>query len=149
MRGGYIIPRADDHPTAMTIQELRYSTITIVVALDAEGIASGGLVLDDGLSVNTISSGNYTMMTYMYKQVSSKQGILSFTSSNHKYAKAAGEYPGVSNVVIYGCQSQISAVTVNGVSVMDNQQFDGTGNVCSAEIVGVHPDDITQLNFSF
>jgi len=149
MRGGYIIPKADDYSIAMTVQQLRNSTVTLVVALSGQGLATGNMVLDDGLSPNTIQTNNYTYMNYMYKQTSANAGILTFTASMSNYVKAPGEYPGVSNVVIYGCKKAITSVTLKTQNVMDNGGFDQYGSVCWASIVNVAPDDVVQLNFSF
>lgn len=149
IRGGYIVVKADDSTVAMTIQELRYSTVSLVIAMDPQGIAIGNMVIDDGLSPNTIESGSYTLMNFIYKQASSTSGILSISASNQGYTKAQGEYPYISNIIIYGCDNFITSITLNGVNVLTNSGFDQYGGVCWAELSSVAPDIESQLYFSF
>ena len=78
MRGGYVIPSAVSYYDAMTVEELRYSNITLVIASDPRGIASGFMNFDDGVSPDTISKGEYTLVNYLYQEMNTTFSTLSF-----------------------------------------------------------------------
>jgi alpha-glucosidase len=56
IRGGSIIPLRQNANSVNTTAQLREQDFQLVVALDSEGKAQGNLYLDDGHSINSISS---------------------------------------------------------------------------------------------
>jgi len=104
IRGGYIVPSQKGGLTTFAARQTPY---TIVVALaGAQSAAAGQLFLDDGDSLETISTGNYTTIDYVV------QGA---TFS----AKVSGTYVGAATstyekVVFYGFTSAVTSVRLNG-----------------------------------
>lgn len=102
VRGGAIVPLADQADTANTIEQLRNSTITLLVALDENGHAEGDLVIDDGISPDTLQKSAYKIVKFEHSLESSSHGKLRIVPSG-EYSKN-GEYEFISRVVIYGCE---------------------------------------------
>lgn len=148
MRGGHIIPRNDGFETALTSQQLRYSNITLVIAVSGQGKAVGMMVLDDGLSVDTISSGNYTAMEYVYIE-GSTSAQLNFNIIKKGYTKARGEWPFISQIVIYGCLQPITSIFNQNQRVDYNLQYSTNLKVAVGKIDHIFPDEAYNLTINF
>lgn len=106
LRGGYIIPQLDASATAMSSTALRKSPVTLTIALDSNGNASGQMILDDGLNPATISDGLYTQINYKFTTDTTSNSTtskLTISLAKSGYTRAAGEFPNISQIQIYGC----------------------------------------------
>jgi len=148
MRGGSIIPKAVNYVTAMNLHELRYSNITLVVALDSSGSAFGSLVLDDGVSPDTISSKEYTYMNYKYSTFSDYANI-EFEALEKGYSRKQGEYPRIAQVVIYGCASAPTSAYVGSSRVDVALGYDQYSQVGWVYMESVSPDEEKVLKINF
>ena len=90
IKGGQIVPRNDEYNTANTVQQLRTANLTLVISISAEGTANGFLVLDDGISVGTIESGNYTGIRYNYIENANNASLM-FSVWHNGYSRSNGE----------------------------------------------------------
>jgi hypothetical protein len=148
MRAGTIIPRNDGSSSSDTVEKLRLSNLTLVIAINAQGKAFGQLVLDDGVSLGTIEEGKYTFVQYFYVEndVAAELIINVMTSG---YVKANGEWPYVSKLVLYGCLSPITSITSNGQQVNGSLQYYPSTQVAIAQINGIAPDQPNRLIINF
>mmetsp|Transcript_5178 Transcript_5178/g.5145 ORF Transcript_5178/g.5145 Transcript_5178/m.5145 type:complete len:559 (+) Transcript_5178:973-2649(+) len=103
IRGGRIVPTLDSANSVLNLQSLRSSNITMVVALNGNLQAFGTIVFDDGVSANTISSNLYTQVQYNYNYFNATADVFVVNPLTTGYTRAAGEFPSISNIVIYGC----------------------------------------------
>ena len=148
MRGGSIIPRNDASSSANTVEKLRLGNLTLVIAINAQGKAFGQLVLDDGLSVGTIESGNYTWVQFAY--VENDVGAeLIFNVVQNGYVRKSGEWPYISQLVLYGCLSPITGILSNGTQVNGNLIYYPSTQIATAQLNGVLPDRENRLVISF
>jgi alpha-glucosidase (family GH31 glycosyl hydrolase) len=106
VRGGSIIPTLDLHSTAMNVIDLRRSNTTLLVALDAFGMAQGMLVIDDGKSLDSLTGGVYCMLEFSYFPYQSDLDVLEVLHVRSGYDLAAGEFSYISNIEIFGCSRQ-------------------------------------------
>jgi alpha 1,3-glucosidase len=104
IRGGNIVPRKD---------RLRRSTVamandpyTIIVALDADGKASGDLYVDDGHSFD------YKDQTYLQASFEYANNVLSYTPNHNQ----SGFDNSIERIVILGAEnvSQITVISDTG-----------------------------------
>ncbi|XP_071998992.1 sucrase-isomaltase, intestinal [Engystomops pustulosus] len=111
VRGGYILPQ--QAPAANT-KLSRLNPLKLLVALDAEGNAHGNLFWDDGVSIDSIEHGIYTMYEF---NATSRAISLTLTHGNYKdpnnltfnEIKIFGSYP-IFNLIVYkDGQAQSSA----------------------------------------
>ena len=149
IRGGYIVPKADDYLTAMTIQDLRYSNITLVLAADGNGNADGQIVFDDGLSIHTISEKRYTLVAYRFSE-SSSEFKLEVKKLANGYQRQAGEWPYISQFAIYDCISDIEKVTRQSdeATVSVAIGYNRYTKVCWVYLTGVVPDQSEVYTFT-
>ncbi|CAG9332945.1 unnamed protein product [Blepharisma stoltei] len=137
VRGGSIIPLLDSADTALSVEELRNSNITLLVALNSNLEAAGRAVFDDGISSGTINEGNYTRMDYHWRFMNYSTDILDIQPINSKY-ESENEFPHISNIKIYGCSSLPKQVEI----LIDNRVIQGSiindpgliPDVCKIEI---------------
>lgn len=114
-RGGSVIP---EHPTAQTTTQQREHNYTISVYLDEQNQACGSLFIDDGESIGTLLTVNYTLVDFVVKD-----NQLSFTN-------LIGEFKAntfVDTVRVYGLDSPPNDVKVNGQSI-DKSNFNFDAN---------------------
>ncbi|EGG14422.1 alpha-glucosidase [Cavenderia fasciculata] len=96
----------------ITTHVARTLPFTINVALDSTGSAQGQLFLDDGISLDTIENGQYTVID-LQAYYDSTLGQYAFESS----VSFAGSYLSnatISTVVIFGVSEPVSNVYVDG-----------------------------------
>ena len=148
MRGGSIIPRNDASSTANNVEKLRLGNLTLVIAINAQGKAFGQLVLDDGLSLGTIESGNYTSVQFAYVENDSGAELI-FNVVQSGYVRKVGEWPWVSQIVLYGCLSPITGILSNGTQVGGKLVYYPSSQVATAQLIGVVPDRENKLVISF
>ena len=115
MRQGYIVPTLDGSATAMSTTDLRKSPVTLTITPDGNGSASGQMILDDGLSPNTIESKTFTSINYTFSTSStdSTKHTLAIDPTISGYTRASGEFPNISTIKIYGC-AEITEITLSG-----------------------------------
>lgn len=148
MRGGHIIPRNDGCLTASTTEQLRFSNLTLVIAINAQGKATGHLVLDDGLSVDTIQSGSFTLVSFTYTE-NDVFAQLNINVVQSGYTKAPGEWPYISTLVLYGCPLPITSITSQGVQINGNLQYYPNSQLAIAQLNTIVPDANSQITISF
>jgi hypothetical protein len=148
VRGGSIITRNDGYNTAVTVYQLRYSNITLVIALDAEGSAGGFLVLDDGISLKTIENENFTYVSYRYEE-SGNGAILMFTVMKNGYVKADGEWPNISGIVVYGCLQPIKSIFNGNLRADYSSSFDRKLLVATVGLDSIQPNDNYSLTVNY
>lgn len=104
IRGGHIIPTLDNYNNNLVLDTLtlRQSPITLVVALNGALSADGHAVFEDGNSANTISSNLYTMVNYHFQYLNQTSDALFIQPTVNGYTRPKGEFPYISNIVIYG-----------------------------------------------
>ena len=115
MRQGYIVPTLDGSATAMSTTDLRKSPVTLTITPDGNGSASGQMILDDGLSPNTIESKTFTSINYTFSTSStdSTKHTLAIDPTISGYTRASGEFPNISTIKLYGC-AEITEITLSG-----------------------------------
>ena len=148
LRGGSIVTKNDAYTTANTALKLRNGNFTLVVGIGGEGTAFGELILDDGLSVGTIESGNFTAVAYHYSE-GNNYANLTFNVIHKGYTKAVGEWPYVSTIVLYGCLSPITSITNQGRRVDYSLLYSKNLQVATAKINGIVPDEDYQLVINY
>ena len=148
VRGGRIVPKNDGYNTANTVQKLRFANITLVIAIGGQGTAEGELVLDSGVSVGTIEKGEFNAVRYRYSEKGASAS-LEFSVWNNGYVKADGEWPFVSQIILYGCLSPITSVMDGETRVDYSLSYDKRLQVASALISGIVPDQNYQLVINF
>ncbi|KAL0478430.1 lysosomal alpha-glucosidase [Acrasis kona] len=105
VRGGAIVPRQQD---ALNTAQQKKLPHNLLVALDENGNAGGELYLDDGESVDAVSTGRYTLIKYKASFDQSR-----YTLESH--VDRAGYDNGVLGYVSFvGLKSKATKVTVNG-----------------------------------
>ncbi|KAF1347526.1 glycosyl hydrolases family 31-domain-containing protein [Delphinella strobiligena] len=113
VRGGTVLPRQEP---ALTTTEVRNSPWSLLVALNAEGAATGVLYIDDGESL-----------------VQNATLLVDFTAAQDSlYASARGLYQdtnALANVTILGVQRQPGNVTLNGVKISSGVDYNSTSKV--------------------
>lgn len=115
VRGGSILPQQE---ALYTTEESRNSPWSLLVALDADGAATGEIYIDDGMSLSPPDS--------LYVDLTASNGTL--------YASARGTYPdtnALANVTIMGVQSQPGTVSLNGAQVTSECSYNSTSKVLS------------------
>merc|ERR1719264_1201616 len=75
--------------------DLRRSVVTLTITPDGNGSASGQMILDDGLSPNTIESKTFTSINYTFSTSStdSTKHTLAIDPTISGYTRASGEFP--------------------------------------------------------
>ncbi|KAI1074897.1 glycoside hydrolase family 31 protein [Whalleya microplaca] len=101
VRGGHVLPMQEPR---LTTADVRASPWSLLVALDAEGRASGGLYLDDGESLVPDAT---TWVDFTVSESSLK----ATPCGNYTDGNALG------NVTIMGAQGSVSRVELNGEEV--------------------------------
>jgi alpha-glucosidase (family GH31 glycosyl hydrolase) len=147
VRGGFIVPTNDAASNAMTATGLRNGNITLVIALNANGRATGILVLDDGVSLGTIENGTYTLVNYEFVTDSSSSAVLNIKAKPADYIRKSGEWPFISQIKIFGCQSQIISVKANGKRVHKEIYYNWDTKIAIVGITGIAPDRNNVLTF--
>ena len=148
VRGGHIVPRNDLFASASTVDKLRSGNLTLVIAIGGQGTARGALVIDDGLSVDTIQNQLFTAMEYSYAESGNTAG-LNFTAIRSGYMKAQGEWPYVSSLVFYGALQAVSSVMNGPNQVSYAVEYNKATQVAVARIDGIAPDQAYQLIINF
>lgn len=119
VRGGYILPQQE---ALYTTAECRNSSWSMIVALNADGAATGQIYIDDGESL-----------------IQKSTLLVDLTASNGSlYASSRGQYPdtnSLANVTILGVESQPKMVTLNGSPIggATNSTMNGTSLSSSME----------------
>jgi alpha-glucosidase len=101
IRGGYVLPQQE---ALYTTAQSRNSSWSLIAALDADGIATGQVYIDDGESVVQNKS--------LYVEFAAAEGAL-YTSSRGLYE----DKNGLANVTVLGVQSEPKNVSFNGAQV--------------------------------
>lgn len=149
VRGGYIVPRLDMSSSANTALELRSSNTTLVIAPDASGKAQGTVIYDDGLNVNTISSGAYNTILYSYQQTLSSANF-TISASTSGYTRPADEFPYISTLLIYACPSRVTAVENAQGALSVLLEFDPVHGKCMVFFDDLLPvDQAASLTINF
>ncbi|CAG2177930.1 unnamed protein product, partial [Oppiella nova] len=102
LRGGNVVPRL---PVRQTTTAMRTEKFTLMVVPDVKGEARGQLYWDDGDSIGTIESGNYTLVTFDIKNATL------VTSPQHN------EYVGgvtTDTIHVLGVNTKPTTVTIDG-----------------------------------
>ncbi|CAG9314471.1 unnamed protein product [Blepharisma stoltei] len=158
IKGGYIVPTLDNSNTALDTISLRKSPITLVVALNGAFQADGHAVFDDGLSINSLSGNLYTMINYHYQYVNATTDTLIIQPTISGYTRANGEFPYISNIIIYGCVEGIRNVfytttafsgQLNPVFLLWNPNTSVCKIILSSSRQLVLPDMAGQLTINF
>ncbi|CAG2180831.1 unnamed protein product, partial [Oppiella nova] len=102
LRGGNVVPRL---PVRQTTTAMRTEKFTLMVVPDIKGEARGQLYWDDGDSIRTIESGNYTLVTFDVKNAT--------LVTNPQHNEYAG---GVTTDTIHvlGVNKKPTTVTIDG-----------------------------------
>ena len=108
VRGGSII--VTQQP-ATTTKKSRTQPFSLIVALSANGSASGELFLDDGESLNTLQSGQYTLVSFTAQGGS--QGNVVSSVPVKGFAPSAQ----LTTINVWGVSASPSSVTLNGNAV--------------------------------
>lgn len=103
IKGGSIVPILDLASTALTVEELKNSSITLVVALDINQRASGKTAFDDGITATTLNDSTYTIVDYNWHFLNYTTDILEIQPRVRGYNKPDDEFPHLSTILIYGC----------------------------------------------
>ncbi|RAH85643.1 extracellular alpha-glucosidase aglu [Aspergillus japonicus CBS 114.51] len=112
VRGGSILPLQEP---ALTTREARKSPWSLLAALDSDGVASGQLYLDDGVSVVPNTTLNV--------------GFSASRSSLHVSAKGDwAEKNPLANVTVLGVKQRPSSVKLNGKQV-SKVQYNSTAHI--------------------
>lgn len=112
IRGGSVLPQQE---ALYTTSECRNSSYSLLVALDANGAATGQLYIDDGESLVPNAT--------LFVDLTASEGSL--------YASARGLYEdtnALANVTIMGVTSEPNSVTLNGEDV-SNVAYDSDSQV--------------------
>jgi alpha-glucosidase (family GH31 glycosyl hydrolase) len=141
IRGGSIIPLADHADTAKTIEQLRSTPLTLLIALDKHGQAHGDLVVDDGISPDTLEKSAFKLLQFEHSEASPSHGKLRIVPSGEFTAKE-GEYESISRIVIYGCNKAPASSSAGGKV----QKFSET---CLFEMNGVRLDGETVIDLFY
>jgi alpha-glucosidase (family GH31 glycosyl hydrolase) len=148
IRGGRIVTKNDGFENANTVEELRYANISLVVAINGNGYASGFLILDDGISVGTIEAGNFTGVNYFYAE-NDTGAALKINLWHKGYQKKTGEWPFISTLHFYGMLQRIQSI-YNGAERVDYQTSYNQGTqVAMAKIRNIEPDVDCTLTINF
>ena len=102
VRGGYVLPMQQP---AMTTTAARKTPWSVLVALSAEGTASGSLYLDDGESISP--------STILYVDLVATGGSKLWASGRGMFQDANP----LANVTIMGVKGKVGEVTLNGATV--------------------------------
>ena len=113
VRGGHILPTQQQ---AMVTRDARKTPWSVLVALSQEGKASGGLYLDDGVSV----APNATMYV---KLAATENKVMASARGNYTDGNA------LANVTVLGVQAMPSAVKLNGRDVGGAVRYNETSRV--------------------
>lgn len=120
VRGGKVIPLQEP---GLTTAAVRASPWSLLVALDGDGHASGGLYLDDGESLvpNSTTWVDVRFFIFYYSQVGKIANLCQFTVENSSLkATPRGNFEDknvLGNVTILGAQDPVSKVELNGKEV--------------------------------
>ena len=116
VRGGKIVPFFTDHARNTVV--LRKRPLTVLVALDSFGKASGTLYWDDGETFDTIKIGSYSLVKFEveYNKFTSRAVFNEY--------KNADEFK-INRLTVLGVTNlnKIRSVTVNGKSVRYSKDF--------------------------
>lgn len=125
IRAGHLMP-LQDTDDVLSVVELRKKPIELLIALDNSGASKGVVVLDDGISIDTIEKKAYDIY---------RVSVLSHSTSNSKdkrtkitiqpevtgFKKPQDEYPSFSKITIYGIiQSEIKKVQ----KIIDEKRYE-------------------------
>lgn len=125
VKGGKVVPLQQP---ALTTADVRKSPYSLLVALDGEGKASGGLYIDDGESIETDNS---TWIDFEATSTSIKASPKgTFVESN-----------ALANVTILGVTGSPSTVQLNGEDVGSVFAFDATSQKLSITGLGALTQD--------
>lgn len=148
IRGGYIVPKLDAAGNALSTQDLRSSTITLIIASDNQITADGFMYLDDGLSLNSVTSSAYTQVIFTYRYISAQHDVLSITTPVKGYSRSPDEFPYISTLVIFGCLAEPQDIYVTQGSITNlvdvYTSFQSSTKVCTIEMEQYLPTD--QMN---
>jgi len=120
VRGGSVLPLQEP---GMTTYESRQNPWSLLVALDAQGAASGSLYIDDGESLVQNST--------LFVEFSATEGSL--------YASAMGTYNAsqpLANVTVMGVGSSPQNVSLNGASLSSGWTFSSTSGTLAVTGLG-------------
>lgn len=109
IRGGFILPT--QFP-ALTTTEARKNPYVLIVALDQNNYASGSLYIDDGVSLDSISSKNYTTMEFVCSANSIQSTI------DHEGYSISHLF--LAEIKVFGVPAPVTTVIVNGVQTYAN-----------------------------
>ena len=154
IRGGFIVPTLDNSNQALSTNDLRQSTITLVIATDEKLSSYGFMYLDDGISGNTIAKFNWTYVNYAYEYISPQKDVLSISTPHYNYQRAPGEFPYISTLKVYGCLSspEIIFMTVGNSTVVLNVDisYSGTDKVCTIDLgENLQPDQTATITIDY
>jgi alpha-glucosidase (family GH31 glycosyl hydrolase) len=110
LRGGYTVARQDSD---LTLSAMKFNAFTLYIALSEKNESYGELILDDGISENSISDNLYTHIEYytLYDQMNMKYKIYSqilidgYTDINR--------YKNMKTIVVYGLKQKPCSVLHN------------------------------------
>lgn len=141
IRGGSIIPLADHADTAKTIEQLRNTPLTLLIALDKHGQAHGDLVVDDGISPDTLEKSAFNLLRFEHSQASNSHSKLRIVPSGD-YTPKKGEYESISRIVVYGCNKAPAGSSAGGKVYKYSE-------TCLFEMNGVRLDGETVIDLFY
>jgi hypothetical protein len=138
----------------MSTNDLRQSTITLLIATDNTLSAYGFMYLDDGISGNTLSTFSWTYVDYIYQYVSPQHDVLAISTPHYNYQRASGEFPYISNLKVLGCLAmpQIIYMTIGNATTVLNVDisFAGYSKVCTIGMGQyLPPDESVQITIDY
>lgn len=154
VRGGCIIPTLDAWNTALNVQTLRKSTISLIIALNS-GKANGFLIFDDLESPYTILNKTYTRVDYNFSTSDlGLESTLEISTSTKGYIRKPWEFSVISHIHIYGCHSEISQVLIKFDSVSSplktSLSYESSKHICHISFHdAVVPDLDSSLIFNY
>ncbi|XP_041362800.1 lysosomal alpha-glucosidase-like [Gigantopelta aegis] len=103
LRAGYILPM---QKPALTTTDARKNNFWLLVALNATGGAEGDLFWDDGDTIDSHAKGLFNMLKFHTSQ--------KMVSIDQKHIGLKDERMVLSNVTVFGLDTQPNKVTING-----------------------------------
>eukprot|EP00117_Sycon_ciliatum_P014403 scpid26772/ scgid2150/ Lysosomal alpha-glucosidase; Acid maltase len=111
LRGGYVTIKQD---AGLTTTASRMNNFSLTVALSATNEAQGVLYLDDGVTLDSYETGQYSYITYQVNN-----GTLVSANNQHSaYTPTGGKY--VQRVLVLGVDSPPKGVMLNKVPLSDS-----------------------------
>ena len=144
------MPTLDSSATAMSTADLRTSNITLTIAPNSGGDATGFMIYDDGLNPDSIKNNNYTRVEYDWTYNSGTTHTLNITIPQGGYTIPGGEFPYISNIRVLDCTNPITVVTENGRQVDTKLTYDSDHLVGNIEFLhAVYSDRAAVFDISF